>query len=254
VGTLAEKRYTVNLPTPMKLHRFIGTYPLEERQFTVHDPSLAHQLQRVLKLTPEEEVILADGKGNEAVAVISGFVKGGASFTVRSRRRNENEPNVFITLYLSMLKSEFFEFAAQKATEAGASRIIPVHAARTVKLGFRTERLGRIVKEAAEQSGRGMVPELWGPLDLAQALTHAAGNELNILFDQGGEHVAGYERQRTHTGIFIGPEGGWAPEELALVRDRGCLVMSLGRLTLRAETAATVASYLFAHPPLRQYL
>ena len=163
--------------------------------------------------------------------------------------KNTLEPYVDVYLYPSILKKENLELVAQKATEVGVKVIIPVISARTVKLNVRSERMVKIVREAAEQSGRAQVPMFHEPIELSEAFKHAKGNDLNIFFDPGGELFdvrTTIPRSARRIGIFIGPEGGWESGEIELARQHGCVITSLGKLILRAETAAVVAAYLAA--------
>ena len=158
---------------------------------------------------------------------------------------NVNEPKRGVTLYLSTLKRENFEFAAQKATEAGVQNIVPIISSRTVKLNISTERVEKIVKEAAEQSGRGMVPRIADIVSFEKIFPDAAKNDINIFFDGMGKQFSGTMLEgKESVGIFIGPEGGWGNKELVEAKENGFLIAGLGALTLRAETAATIASYL----------
>jgi len=133
---------------------------------------------------------------------------------------------------------------------------VPIISKRTVKLNLRQDRLKKIIKEAAEQSNRGVVPILHEPLDFKKALEHALNNDLNLLFDPAGLNLcpfgtspAGREIRKLKAeslklGIWIGPEGGWDEEELQLAKEKGFKIVSLGKLFFRAETAAIIASYL----------
>ena len=108
----------------MKRHRFFGR---------LTDPQIHHQITTVLKLRPEEHVVMCDGEGNETEMTVSG--------TVIETRRVEAEPKRQVVLYAALLKRENFEAVVQKATELGAKEIVPLITERTVKLGFKREPL-----------------------------------------------------------------------------------------------------------------
>ena len=97
--------------------------------------------------------------------------------------------------------------------------------------------------------GRALVPVFHEPIELSEALEHAKGNALNIFFDPGGalfDIRTTIPKSARRIGVFIGPEGGWESGEVELARQYGCVVTSLGKLILRAETAAVIAAYLAA--------
>ncbi len=229
----------------MKIHRFIGPIDISKAKIEIRDQELVHQINRVLKLRVGEQIIFGDGKGSEALSVLETVSKSLIEAKVISHTQNENEPTKAVTLYLAILKKDNFELAIQKAVEVGITRIVPVLTERTVKIGVNEERMKTIIREAAEQSGRGIVPELTEPLSFEKALNETIPEE-TFFFDLTGES---FDQGRTSkaTALFIGPEGGFAPEEVALAKGKGCLIANLGPLTLRGETAAIVASYRIIH-------
>ena len=231
----------------MRTHRFIIDAPLTTGTLVVRDAGLANQLANVLRLDVGDAVTLCDGKGMEASAGILSFSKQSVDFSVDAVVRNDAESAVRVTLYCAVLKRENFEIACQKATEAGAARIVPVVSRRTVKTGFRADRLAKIIREAVEQSGRGAIPDVTEPMSFKDALSDAAGNDANVVFALGGSRFDSSSiAQGATVGAFVGPEGGWDEDEVSLCRERGFAVASLGPRVLRAETAATVVTYLIA--------
>jgi len=231
----------------MRLNRFISNFDLAGQDLSVFDKDILNQVKNVLRLKSGSQILLADGKANEALAEIVEF--GGDFFRVKllQKESNNNEPARKVILYCSILKRENFELVAQKATEVGVAEIVPLICERTVKVGFKKERLIKIIKEAAEQSGRGVLPILYEPMNFSQAIKHAQQNDRNFLFDLTGDKLLTSDvnslKQKT-VGIFIGPEGGWSSFEMDLTRQRELKIVSLGKLTLRAETAAIIAAYL----------
>lgn len=229
----------------MRLHRFIGPFDCSQPRIDISDPDIANQILRVLRLGVGDRLILADGQTNECIGEIVDRQKDGLTVSVIERHVNTNEPAVSCILYCAILKRENFELVVQKATEIGISEVIPVVSQRTVKLDIKAERLQKIVKEAAEQSGRGRLPIVHPALSFADALDHAKHNDINIFFDFSDVLVESIAMRGTQRrGLFIGPEGGWTEAEADAARAAGHAIGSLGALTLRAETAAIVASYL----------
>jgi 16S rRNA (uracil1498-N3)-methyltransferase len=216
-----------------KRHRFIGGFRRVGSTVKIEDQQLLHQIGRVLKLAPGEEVIFCTADGQELVACLD-----------ESRREAEIlnlqpgwQPAVRVTLYLAMAKRDHFELACRQATECGVARIVPVVSRRTVKNTLNLDRTRSILKEAAEQSGRCQVPELADPQPLETVWRELPPSA--FIMDPGGASslpVAGAE-----IAVLIGPEGGWGVSELEAAVAAGCRPFSLGPLVLRTETAAAVA-------------
>ncbi len=227
----------------MKLHRFFIDGVLEGANAEIKEKEIIHQITKVLRLGPEDHLLLNDASANLALVKIVQVLPDCIKADILNISKNESECGREVVLFCSILKRENFELVIQKATEAGVTKIIPLLCGRTVKTGFKKERLEKIIKEAAEQSGRAILPEISEPKFFATALEEAAANELNLFFDCAGEKSI-TPIQFKKIGVFIGPEGGWDEKETDLARQKGFQIMSLGKLTLRAETAAIVGSYL----------
>ncbi|MDP3999216.1 MAG: RsmE family RNA methyltransferase [bacterium] len=229
----------------MKLHRFIGEFDFSKRRQVICDRELVNQIKNVFRLKEGNEILLGDGKMNEALAKIVALQKDLLEAEITKITPNERELETHGILYCSVLKENNFELVVQKATEIGVKEIVPVLAKNTVKLNLNLEQLEKIIKEAAEQSGRGVLPVLHKPISFSEALKHSEGNDLNLFFRPSGMPLREVKRTVPRLGIFIGPEGGWIDEETeAAAKERDNFVMvSLGNLILRAETAAIAAAY-----------
>jgi 16S rRNA (uracil1498-N3)-methyltransferase len=229
----------------MKKHRFIGDFDLSNKKVKSSDKEIINQLRNVLRIKVGDEVILGDGQGNQAEARIKVLQAKSVEFETNQIGKNENEPPISATLYSAILKNENFELVVQKATEIGIAIIQPITTDRTVKLNIRENRLQKIIREAAEQSGRGILPELHSPLPFKEAVKKSIDNDANFFFDQhmNIEHPHDV-RIVDRAGIFIGPEGGWTDKEREIAEHFRFHFVNLGKLTLRAETAAIIASYL----------
>jgi 16S rRNA (uracil1498-N3)-methyltransferase len=225
----------------MRLHRFIGDFNLGQDKIEIKDKDIISQISKVLRLKAGDQFILSDGKGEEAVAEISEMGKSSLSAVIIKKYKNQNDPETKAYLYCAILKRENFEIAVQKAVEAGIYEIVPIITERTIKTGLNMERLRKIIKEAAEQSGRGFVPRLHQAMNFKDVLEHAKLNDINILLDPRGKEMP---VKAEKIGIFIGPEGGFSDNEVKFAEENKFEIASLGKLTLRAETAAIVASYL----------
>ena len=229
----------------MRLHRFIGDYDLTSDHLKIKDSDLTNQVRNVLRLKKGDEIILADGNLNEARTKVSEISKDVVEVDIVEKWHNQNESESDVVLYCAILKRENFELVVQKATEIGAKKIVPIITERTVKLDIRPDRLQKIIREAGEQSGRGKLPILSDTVEFSDAIGTLSGNGLNLFFDKSGESFTTISRQDnvSRTGIWIGPEGGWTDQEVESARSAGFKILNLGKLTLRAETAAITASF-----------
>ena len=154
-----------------------------------------------------------------------------------------------ITLLLAVFKFDRMEWAIEKCTELNVSSIVPVIARRTEKhlalaAGKRAERWRRIAREASEQSRRVSPPEIAEPVKLVEAVKLEAG--LRVVLAEAEREAALAEVLRAHgdaasVALAIGPEGGWAEDELQSFAGAGWIAASLGETILRAETAAIAA-------------
>jgi len=218
-------------------------FTISGEQVEITDPEVVGQIRNVLKLKAGEQVLLCDEGMNEVLAEVTEIVHKVIKVKVIKEQRNENEPLRKVMLYCAILKRENFELVVQKATEIGVAEIVPVITRRTVKLALKQERLEKIIKEAAEQSGRGVVPKLHEPIEFEKAVEQVKDKQ-NILFDSSGSIPASSSQLPASIAIWIGPEGGFDETEIAAAKTAGFHIATLGKLTLRAETAAIVASYL----------
>jgi 16S rRNA (uracil1498-N3)-methyltransferase len=155
-----------------------------------------------------------------------------------------------LTLLLSIFKFDRMEWAIEKCTELGVSRVVPVIARRTdahlasaaIK---RVERWRKIVLQAAEQSRRASPPEIADPVKLKEAADHAASLRLLLAESETQTslpEVLGASEDAKEIALAVGPEGGWAEDELQLFQQNGWISATLGTTILRAETAAIAAT------------
>lgn len=204
---------------------------------------------KVLRLSCGDEVTLCDGQGHEARCTISELSEKRICLAIHEETASKGEPNLFCSVYVGFPKADKFEHVVQKATELGASEIIVFPCARSVSrpdeksLKKKLERWQKIAASAAEQSGRGKIPEVLALPTYEAAIARASSAELSVLF---------YENERTvsfrsacsqvHTAaLMTGPEGGLTEHEVQLAQNAGMRVCSLGPRILRCETAPLCA-------------
>jgi len=210
----------------------------------------AHQLRAVLRLRAGAEVRVFDG-----VAPVDRVVELQPNLDtglIVGEAAQAPEPRVRLVVHPALLQRDKFEMVLQKLTEIGAAAIGPVITARSLVREAPDEgryaRWRAILREAAEQSGRGAVPELLPAVPLTVALAHAQGR---IVMAYEGERCRrlrdALEDRPRQVALFVGPEGGFTPEEVACARSARASVVTLGPRMLRAETAALLAAGLVLH-------
>jgi 16S rRNA (uracil1498-N3)-methyltransferase len=246
-------------------HRFfIPSDWIQGNSVTITGPQ-AHQMARVLRLRPGQEVIILDNSGWEIEVRLVTVERQAVTGEVLHRRLAGGEPRTKISLYQGVLKSSHFEFVLQKGTELGVVEFIPLIAERCVVSDLtavenKRPRWERIIQEAAEQARRGRKPVLRSAVLFPQACERArqAGGLALIPWEEEGRAnlrdllrtpPPGHQRRWPPFTIhlFIGPEGGFTRDEVALARQYGLAPLTLGRRILRAETAglATAAAVLY---------
>jgi 16S rRNA (uracil1498-N3)-methyltransferase len=202
----------------------------------------------VLRLKAGESILLADGKGQEAVAVITALEKDGVHVGITAHSCHAPEAkSVRITIYQGLPKGDKLDLILQKCTELGVDRIVPFGAERSVvrladeRRDKRVQRWEKIVLEAARQSGRSRIPTIGFAEDL-QAALQGDGSDLGLLLwedeqERGLRQVLAQNGQAASVAVIIGPEGGLTRAEVAAAAAAGFLPVTLGRRILRTETA-----------------
>jgi 16S rRNA (uracil1498-N3)-methyltransferase len=211
------------------------------------DRAASKHLVKVLRLTQGTEVCVFDGRGTEIEAHIVNASPAGVELAL-GQRHQLALPAISVTLLQSVPKGERMDLIVQKTTELGVSRIVPVVSAHGIvkPTPAKSRRWQTIAQEAARQSGRADVPEIAEPAPLDEALRGAAQSD--------GSRLILWEEERTQPmrqvlanlvpgpiTLLVGPEGGFAPSEVADARNHGFVSVSIGPRILRVETAALVA-------------
>ncbi len=232
----------------MRIQRFFFKDDLDKEIFSLKEKEILFQMRQVLRLKERDKIILFNGRGTELLCEIEKWERDAAILKRKEFLENKNEPERKIILYCALLKKENFEWVCQKATEVGVKELWPILAKRVVKLGFKKERAEKIIKEAAEQSGRAEIPILGGLITFKEAIEKAKENKLNLFFDSTGQPFTQVLKNLPKTvGVFVGPEGGWDEEELKKAKEAKFRIVSLGKLILRSETAAILGSFLIVN-------
>ena len=238
------------------MHRFFVDPNYFSGERITLPPAIAHQIRNVLRLRVGSAILVLDNSGAEYEVLLRQVDRQQVIGEAVAKRPSPNEPTVQLTLYQALMKRDKFEWVLQKGTEIGVTQFVPLVTQRSlvqdvdIKEG-KLLRWQKIITEAAEQSRRGRIPELHPPQTLAQVLeSHPARLGLIAWEEASGlalrEALMGAERP-SHISLFIGPEGGFAAEEVAAAQAASIRPITLGKRILRAETAALVASALVLH-------
>lgn len=219
-----------------------------------------HHLLNVLRQGPGDEITVLNGKGEEYLVRITEATVDQVKGEIVKQMERQSEPRVKITLVQSLPKADKFEWILQKNTELGVSRFQPVFTERSnIKLdqaaqSRKLERWNKIIQEAAEQSGRQIIPVLEPIRRWSEMLAAYSGAGLVLIPWEGesGQSLKQVlERQPGIPGsvtVLIGPEGGFSLKEVEEAKEKGAIPVTLGPRILRTETAGlVVASALLYH-------
>lgn len=205
------------------------------------------QHAKVLRLKAGEQVLLCDGDGQECLCSVGGISGDSLQLTVNERLKSTSEAKVKVSIYMAFPKADKLEHVIQKATELGAYEIVTFPSARCVSkpdeksIKKKLERWQKIAASAAEQSGRGRIPQVLVLPSYSAALSRAAEADLPIMFYEN-EHATtlrmALEAGTYHSvSLLSGPEGGLETKEVDMAKGAGLRICTLGRRILRCETA-----------------
>ncbi|WP_457637158.1 RsmE family RNA methyltransferase [Oceanithermus sp.] len=201
----------------------------------------AHHLLHVLRVKPGRQVVVFDGLGLEAEAEVVAVSGSTVTLKAGQPRPVETEPPLEIILYPALLKGDKLADVVRAGSELGVSRFVPLVTERSVprEMGrAKLERLRRIAREAAKQSGRALVPKVEEPRELTRlepvgfglvAHPRASASLSRLAWPQTGQ-----------VALVSGPEGGFTEVEVEHLRKLGFTPIYLGPRILRAETAPLV--------------
>jgi 16S rRNA (uracil1498-N3)-methyltransferase len=214
-------------------------------------PDEATHLARVLRLKAGAAVQVFDGRGFECEARVSAVARHDVTIEVGRPIAPAPECRVRVTLAQAVLKGDKIDDVIRDAVMMGVAAVQPLLTARTdvpaaaFARGGRLERWRRIAISSAKQCGRAVVPEICEPLLLAACL-EADRSELRVMLVEPS--AAALEpaatplpRRVASAAVLIGPEGGWAADEVSAAVTAGCRTVTLGGRTLRADATPLVA-------------
>ena len=205
----------------------------------------ARHARSVLRAEAGDEIVVVDGEGGWYRVRLDHVARGQVVGHVVDTRREVGEPDVAVTVGLGLLtKRSRFETFVEKAVELGVRRIVPLHTRHTEPDDVRADRLRRVMVAALKQCRRRRLPDLTAPRSL-DALLGATSADVRLLCHGDGRSPIFGALEEAGGGddvlALVGPEGGFAPDEVTAAAEAGCTPVSLGPRRLRAETAGLVA-------------
>lgn len=206
-------------------------------------------LKNVMRLTCGDEIIVMDSKSKEYTSKISKIDKDSITAELISERHPKSEPKVKITVAQGLPKNKKMDLIVQKVTELGATRIIPICAERSIvriadeKGSHKVKRWQRIAKEAAEQSGRLIIPLVDEIKTMKELLIMCDDFDLCVILwemekERTIKSVLKANPEAHEILVLIGPEGGFSHDEVESARKGGFVTATVGNRILRTETAA----------------
>ena len=241
-------------PAMTNLRRFFAPPEQWAENRVVLDREETHHLSRVLRLAEGARVVVCDGRGRAAAAVVRDLESAGAVLSLEEELSLQAESPLAVTMGLGLAKGEAVEQVVRQATEMGVQRLVPFVSTYSEKISLdraarRLARWQRQARESLKSSQRLYLPEISAVQDFPAVLP--GPEEVKFLCyeaERGGGLASCLNRPRpSGVRVLIGPEGGFTSEEVAQARGEGFQVVSLGPRRLRVETAALTAVALLQY-------
>ncbi|MCR5607643.1 MAG: 16S rRNA (uracil(1498)-N(3))-methyltransferase [Lachnospiraceae bacterium] len=209
-----------------------------------------NHIKNVLRLSVGEHIIICNGEGYDYNCVINSINKDYVEALVEEENLNQAELDLKVTLFQGAPKKDKMEFIIQKAVELGVYEIYIVITKRTVvkfdnqgKEDKKIQRWQSIAESAAKQSGRGIIPKIKGIISFKEAVKLSKDTDMAIIPYEKADDMEKTREVFKKIGkapscsVFIGPEGGFSEEEIALSEENNIIPVTLGKRILRTETA-----------------
>lgn len=208
-------------------------------------------IRRVLRLKPDDEILLFDGKGLEYRARITASTPKAIALCILERFPSISESPLKITIGQALLKARKMDRIVRQATELGIYALIPLLVERSVpkpepdRWAEKEQRWESIARESLKQCARSQIPRIGAAASFEKLVGTSQAYDLKILFHHGNSGLAQPDasdlRNMGQVLALIGPEGGFTPDEVRLARKHGFVCVSLGPRILKADTAAVAA-------------
>jgi len=208
----------------------------------------SRHVAKSLRMHCGDMITLCDGAGNDYGCIIDEITKNSVTLTVCYRQASSTEPDVKVSLFQGVPKGDKMEDIIQKCTELGIFEITPVLTKRSIsrpdekQAAKKQARYRKIALEAAQQSGRGIVPEIRSMTSFKNAVDSCTADLIIIFYEGGGKSIRELISEDVKSvAVFIGPEGGFEKEEVNAVIEKGGVNATLGKRILRTQTAPVAA-------------
>ena len=212
------------------------------------DGEEARHIAKSLRMKVGDMLTVTDGSGNDFGCQIETVTKETVTLKVCYRQANNSEPTCKVTIYQGVPKSTKLEDIVQKCVELGVYSIVPTLTQRCVSrpdqksAAKKNQRYQKIALEAAQQSGRGIIPEIVPMKTLAQAITEDESDVKIVFYEGGGEPIKSIVSPDCKSvSVYIGPEGGFEKNEVEQIVSAGGVQATLGKRILRTQTAPVAA-------------
>lgn len=241
---------------------FVEDANISEQTITITGSDVNH-IKNVLRMKPGEKVRISSDSGKNFFCELAEIGELSVEAVILERDEQGTELPNRIYLFQGLPKNDKMELIIQKAVELGAYAVIPVAMKNCVvkldekKAQAKVKRWQTIAESAAKQSKRSIIPEISQPMSYKEALSMAAELDVTLVPYENERGMAATKeaieaiRPGETVGIFIGPEGGFAPEEIELAKAQNAKTITLGKRILRTETAGfTTLAILMYHMEL----
>jgi 16S rRNA (uracil1498-N3)-methyltransferase len=226
--------------------RFFVPSPIAGNQTRLEGPEAQH-LTKVMRASVGDEITLFDGSGREYLGRVAAISRQFVELEVIQQREVDRELRSAVTLAVALPKGDRQQWLVEKLTELGVTRLIPIVCQRSVAQPSESAlaRIERWVIEASKQCGRNRLMEIGAPQSWKELAIAATGNR--YIAHTADTNTPSFVAEQPLLAA-VGPEGGWAPDEVAIALEHGWQPLSLGPRILRVETAAIAIAALAASP------
>ncbi len=218
-----------------------------ENEFILNEEQSRH-IAKSLRMKTGDMLMVTDGKGQDFGCQIENITKYNVRLKVCYRQASDSEPTCRVTIYQGIPKGTKLEDIIQKCVELGVYSIVPTMTKRCISRPDEKSsqkkniRYQKIALEAAQQSGRGIIPQIQDMKTLRQAVADDAADVKIVFYEGGGEKLSTLIDKNTKSvSVYIGPEGGFEPDEVEALEKAGAVRATLGKRILRTQTAPVAA-------------
>lgn len=212
------------------------------------DGESARHIAKSLRMRVGDMLMVTAGNGVDYGCQIDEITKDTVTLKICYEQASKSEPTVEVTIYQGVPKSTKMEEIIQKCVEIGVTKIVPTLTNRCVSrpdeksAQKKNARYQKIALEAAQQSGRGIVPEIAPMMTLKQAIAQDNAETKIVFYEGGGEPLKNIIDENTKSvSIYIGSEGGFDKDEVDMIVNAGATKATLGPRILRTQTAPVTA-------------